>query len=215
MATVRFSQELRTQIMRSANNIFHSKIAAVRSRPLPAEWTGDTLYDAIFSEWRTHMEALPKEFFYSYDNFGLRTVGSIVVRTGFKLATKRRFPANIPSNQFVFRSGYGSTNEFDLKDHPDSPFRSLIDHFKQIERDAGALEEQRHAFAQGVQKVLDAHATLAPALKAWPALWDLLSEDVKNKHRFVANKANAPKPSLEGVDVAALTATVVMNKLGV
>jgi hypothetical protein len=66
-----------------------------------------------------------------------------------------------------------------------------------------------------VQKILHAHATLAPALKAWPALWDLLPESVKNKHRLVVSKASSEKPDLDGVDVASLTATVVMNKLGV
>ena len=215
MATVRFSQELRAQIMRSANNIFNSKITAVQSRPVPPEWTGDTIYDAIFSKWRTHMEALPREFFYQYDHINIRHAGSHVVRAGFQMPVKRSFPPHIPDSEFVTRSGYGSTNEFDLRDHSNSPFRSLLDHYKQVRADVEVLEEQRQAFAQGVQKVLEAHATLAPALKAWPALWDLLSEDTKNKHRLVTSKAGAAKPDLDGVDVASLTATVVMNKLGV
>lgn len=215
MATVRFSQELRATIANNARKMFLDKISAVRARPVPSEWTGDAIYDAIFAPWRTHMDALPGEFFYHYGSITIRTAGDTVVRAGFNLSDRRRFPCNIPDSAFVVRSGYGSTNEFDLKDHPDSPFKSLVDHYKQIQREVDTLDAQTLAFVEGVQKILNAHATLAPALKAWPALWDLLPESVKNKHRLVVNKANSEKPNLDGVDVASLTATVVMNKLGV
>ena len=215
MATVRFSQELRTTIANNARLLFITKISAVRSRPVPSEWTGDKIYDALFSPWRVHMDALPAAFFHQFDSITIRSAGNLMVRAGFKLAAKRSFPSGYAHSNFVVRSGYGATNEFDLKDHPDSPFKSLIDHYKQIQSEVEVLESQASVFVDGVQKILHAHATLAPALKAWPALWDLLPENVKNKHRLVVSKASSEKPDLDGVDVASLTATVVMNKLGV
>lgn len=215
MATVRFSQELRTTIMNNARLMFINKISTIRSRPVPSEWTGDAIYNAIFGEWRTHMEALPVEFFHQFDSITVRSVGNLMVRTGFRLTTKRSFPSGHAHSNFLTRASYGGVNEFDLKDHPDSPFKSLLDHYKQIQREVDVLEAQTLTFTTGVQKLLHAHATLAPALKAWPALWDLLPESAKDKHRLVANKVNTEKPDLDGVDVAALTATVVMNKLGV
>lgn len=215
MATVRFSQELRTTITNNARKMFLDKISAVRSRPVPSEWTGDAVYDAVFAPWRAHMDALPGEFFYHYATINIRMAGDTSVRAAFTMSDGRRFPRNIPDSAFITRSGYGSTNEFDLKDHPDSPFKSLVDHYKQIQREVDVLEAQTLTFTAGVQKLLHAHATLAPALKAWPALWDLLPDSAKDKHRLVVNKVNTEKPDLDGVDVAALTATVVMNKLGV
>lgn len=215
MATVRFSQELRTNIANNARLLFINKVSTIRSRPAPSEWTGDAIYNAIFGQWRVHMDALPVEFFHQFDSITIRSAGNLMVRAGFKLAAKRSFPSGYAHSNFVVRAGYGSTNEFELKDHPDSPFKSLVDHYKQIQREVEVLESQASTFVDGVQKILHAHATLAPALKAWPALWDFLPESVKNKHRLVVSKASSEKPDLDGVDVAALTATVVMNKLGV
>jgi hypothetical protein len=215
MAIVRFSRELRTSILNNANKLFTTRVTAVRERPVPAPWSGDVLYDTMFAPWRVHMDALPREFFYQYNVIGIRQVGKLLLRNTFLLSTQRPFPSGFPDSRFVIRSGYGGTNEFDLKDQPDSPYSSLIEHYKQIHTEVEAIEVQRHNFTAGVDKVLDAHTTLAPALKVWPALWDLLPEEVKDKHRLVVNKASADKPRLEGVDVASLTATVVMSKLGV
>jgi hypothetical protein len=65
---------------------------------------------------------------------------------------------------------------------------------------------------------LNSFSTLAPALKVWPALWDLLPEETKNKHREVvtrAPKTAAPDVSASLDKLGGVTAQLTINKLKV
>jgi hypothetical protein len=54
---------------------------------------------------------------------------------------------------------------------------------------------------------------LAPALKAWPALWELIPDDVKEKHREVKERS---KGGIDlDVDLNKLTAVSTAAKFGV
>ena len=74
-----------------------------------------------------------------------------------------------------------------------------------------AVEEKRKAFVEQVQKIITAHATLAPALKMWQPLWDLIPESYKDKHREI--KERTKKEVDIDVDLQSLTATVVAHKI--
>ncbi len=74
--------------------------------------------------------------------------------------------------------------------------------------------KRRDEFTASVKQVINAHATLAPALKMWPPLWDLLSEDVKNKHREVTERSAKATAETVGVDLNRLTALASLSKMG-
>jgi hypothetical protein len=67
-----------------------------------------------------------------------------------------------------------------------------------------------------VKAVITSYSTLAPALKAWPPLWDLLGEDVKDKHREVVEREKRdPAAAISGsVDLDRLTALASLSKMG-
>ena len=78
------------------------------------------------------------------------------------------------------------------------------------------LEKEQKAFVDGVREVVNAYSTLAPALKAWPALWDLVPEEKKEKHREVVERKKASdtaKNLAEEVDLTKLTGHVTADKL--
>jgi len=78
------------------------------------------------------------------------------------------------------------------------------------------LEQEQKAFVDGVQEVINAYSTLAPALKAWPALWDLVPEEKKEKHREVVERRKASDTAAnlaEEVDLSKLTGHVTADKL--
>ena len=75
-----------------------------------------------------------------------------------------------------------------------------------------ALEGQRDEFVAGVKKVVEAHSTLAPALKAWPPLWDLVPEEYRERHRKVVERTK-PEAGEIDVDLSKLTATVAVHKM--
>jgi hypothetical protein len=64
-----------------------------------------------------------------------------------------------------------------------------------------------------VKKVIEAYTTLAPALKAWPPLWELIPENYKNKHRQVVEREK--KEVKLDVDINKLTALSTAAKFGI
>jgi hypothetical protein len=64
-----------------------------------------------------------------------------------------------------------------------------------------------------VKEVCNTYSTLAPALKAWPPLWDLIPEDVKDKHREI--KERIKNEAVLSVDIGKLTALSTAAKFGI
>jgi len=211
MATVRMSQELRNNIIATANMIFTKKTNAIMERPLPAEWTADTIYEMAIAPWKDHMYALPAGFMARYNDFSINASG--FVRT-LRFSGPRAFPQKFPDTHYVTTSHSYMANVWKLPDVDGTPFKSLLDELAGWKRELDTIQSNKEAFVMGVAKVLGAHSTLAPALKAWPALWDLLPDETKERHKQVAVKGSTTKPELDGVDIATLTATVVMTKMG-
>jgi hypothetical protein len=73
------------------------------------------------------------------------------------------------------------------------------------------VRERKTMFVEQVKKIINAHATLAPALKLWQPLWDLIPEDYKERHRKVVERTKSD--TQVDVDLGSLTATVVAHKL--
>ena len=75
------------------------------------------------------------------------------------------------------------------------------------------IKEQAREFVEGVSKILTSYSTLAPALKAWPPLWELVPEYAKNKHKEITERRK-PEKVAPNVDVNRLTAVLTASKLG-
>jgi len=76
------------------------------------------------------------------------------------------------------------------------------------------LIERKAKFVNGVKELICAHSTLAPALKAWQPLWDLLPDTAKVRHNSKVER-NAKVDVQLAADLNALTATIVASKIGV
>jgi hypothetical protein len=87
----------------------------------------------------------------------------------------------------------------------------ILDEVTAYQQTINNLQSQQSAFVLSVKKVIAAHATLAPALKMWPALWDLIPEDTKNRHKEIVARTK-PAPTVD-VDLGSLTAAVTFSKL--
>lgn len=220
MATVRFSKEFKDSILKNARAVFKSREKSV-DEALPNKW-GDTVYDIVFADFIPALNNVPTEFLNMQDTF--RFGGFIEVDTlqsvsfSMPLSSKRPFPSgdNLPSGleTKVKRVGYYN-NEFKLRDLPE--FADFKTELLAWQVRKAEVAKQEREFVSAVQKVIEAHATLAPALKMWPPLWDLVNEEYRDRHREVVERV---KPSEkvqaleeEGINLSALTATVVAHKL--
>jgi hypothetical protein len=208
MATVRFSDELKELIVKNAEAIFKKQLDdAMASHP--KDW-GDRIYERAFAPYIPSMNALPSCFFTTVGTISLGKIGDMKVGVTCTLNNSRAYPYALPTTADfpVTKTGYSDT-DLTLKDIP---------MFEDIKAEAIAymervrvVRERKTIFVEQVKKIINAHATLAPALKLWQPLWDLIPESYKERHRTVVERTKSD--TQVDVDLGSLTATVVAHKL--
>lgn len=222
MAVVRFSGELRNNIANNAIKPFvdqHNKL--VESLPLTY---GPVMYEkALGAYYTTHMKPLPENFFIRKDNLridAIRVRGNdenallkLPRRMDFPLGQMLPFPVDgkCGTRLAAPMDNYGGgTYIAHADDLQDAEFIEMIRNWLEQLR---AINLQREEFVKSVNEITSAFTTLAPALKAWPPLWDLLPEHVREKHREVVEKKKRDPAESLTVDLDKMTGVVVRNKL--
>lgn len=210
MATVRFSQELRDNILRSARNKMQPAIDRVQeSAPNTPEWA-EKIYNTIFSEDLPAIRSLPSYWFNEYEGFEVARAFGQDTYLQMKFATPKPWPADFQQNHLAKRTGYGSAR-IELLDVPEwDEFKTEVLAYREKVMAAARRKEE---FVDAVRQVINAYTTLAPALKAWPALWELIPDHVKEKHREV--KERTKKEVEMSVDLNKMTALISAAKLGI
>jgi hypothetical protein len=212
MATVRFSKELQDSIRASARGKMQPAIQrAQQSRPDAATW-GPRIYDIMFSDVLPILNQVPAGWLNTQDAFEVVNVSGIKCPLQFSLGGSRPWPVSVPNTDKFSKAPHSyRINEVVLKEHPD--WQELKAEVEAYLLRVRAAEARQAEFVQMVDKVINAYSTLAPALKAWPPLWDLIPEDVKDRHRRVVERTKE-EVALD-VDFNKLTALSTAAKLGV
>jgi len=212
MATVRFSKELQTAILNNARRVFNNRMREA-DQSAPKDW-GDRIYDTIFARYIPSLNALPLEYFSTSESLSFAgfDIDGMTASFDMPLATNRPFPHELPKDlQHFARKAHYRNNEYKLKDIPEfAEFKQLVVEWKER---CNKIAEQRHQFVESVEKVINSHATLAPALKMWPPLWDLVPEEYKERHREVTDRTKKEASTVD-VDLNKMTAIATAAKIG-
>lgn len=213
MATVRFSSELRGDIQNNARDTFDHRIKAANKID---DSIGDRIYAHVFEQYYSKMQALPDCFFTLTEQIHLEKFGDIDVDRRIVFSKPMPFPEKYPANFKLKNSGWSITHVNYVYD-PDNVFDvELYGYFKARHEKLSKLHSQRDEFVDNVMKVCDSFTTLAPALKAWAPLWDLLPQETKDRHLTVSERKSAAVKSAEllnELDLSSMTANVVATKL--
>jgi hypothetical protein len=205
MATVRFSKDLTDTILKNAaQQLQTSVIAAKNSLDLPSD-TAVRIYETLFKDVLAQVNSLPDGWMKTITEITVRAIGDEACSLSFSLSHRVRWPVEFPESHLA-STGYGSSVR--LKSHPDWDFLSVP--FKAWASRVQAAESAQQEYVESVRAVLTTFTTLAPALKAWPPLWDLLPEATKNKHKEVTEKRKS-EVNLD-VDLSKMTAVAVAAK---
>jgi len=209
MATVRFSKELIDRIVAKArSNMAPAVTKAEESKP-DNSW-GQRIYDTMFLEAKPFITQAPAGWLKMVDRMDIEQVGSARCDMRFTFSPSVPWP-----NVFV-------TTALAKKDRSYSDGIALTDElvWGEFYAEVVAYNQRVHAakqrqadFVAMVSKVCDAYSTLAPALKAWPPLWDLIPDDVKDKHREI--KERTKNEVVLDVDIGKLTAMSTAAKFGI
>lgn len=209
MATIRLSQSLINDILDIAGKTQDKAIArAVESRP-SHDWA-EKIYNTLFGDEIALAEAVPEHWFDMVDTIRLRSIGSLDgSMLEFKLATPKRWPRKIDND--LAKMSYVGLTTLDLT-------HSLV--WGELHAEVAAwvarvlaAQTKKKEFISGVGKILSNHATLAPALKAWPPLWDYVPDAVKAKHKEVSTRGKKPEVKHD-VDISKLTSMAVAARIG-
>lgn len=209
MATVRFSKDLTEDILKNAGAKMAPLVEkATASRP-PQDW-GDRIYDVLFGEYRPVLTQLPAWWMSTQKEITIERIGSMSVNLGFALSQPMPWPNDMPSTPLARKAGYYRANELILTDH--EAWKELADEVVAYKQRLADARKQVDEFKGMVSQIIGAYATLAPALKAWPPLWELIPEATKEKHRQVVEREK--KDVKLEVDINKLTAMSVAARLG-
>ena len=208
MATVKIGKELRESVEKAAKSIFIRKKDALTQEMISDYQSVEFLYNTIMSPYLPIIAQLPKEMVRQTNelNFIVKDI-----RYPVKFASERPWFNKVPKNELMDGSRYYETDVNIRESAPE--WRDVVEHTVTYKAKMASLDEQQNTFVDGVRTIMDTYSTLAPALKAWPPLWDLLSEDVKDKHKEVVERKKPEQVEL-GIDLSKMTSTVVAHKIG-
>ena len=219
MATVRFSDRLKEEIIINARKMFKAELRTA-IEDVPKTWNGLYFYNTLFpKDVVDKMEALPEKFLpetrqlmfagfkSSEDTNEGRGYWSLGDDIQFDLVT----PVRMPDGSH-FDDWDKSWRSITLA-HDAPRFATIQAEFKVWRDKAQAIKNKRETFERGVKRVMNTYSTLSPALKAWPALWDLVPDEAKERHMRVTDRKKGEVKELGDLDVNNLTATVTLNKL--
>ena len=224
MATVRFSDTLKGEIRNKAKAMFQDKIKQAKDN-VPAHWA-DKVYECFFpADVRQKMASLPDYVLRKQEVIevnGWVNAPEDVWQTGayqhqtwmlegsIRLSFSKPMPwvANFEQADYGFKSSY-STGKFD---YDDARWDWLKPEFKEYNRKVFEAINKQESFLSSVNKLMETYTTLAPALKAWRPLWDLLPEEAKDRHKTVKERKVIKAEELD-LDLNAMTSAVALSKI--
>lgn len=223
MATVRFSDQLKDSIRNNAKAMFKANIDKAKA-DVPAHWA-DKIYQGFFpADDIAKFNALPAHVMQeknSLDFEGFFNAPEDVFQTAthkqsaYECSTVRlefskdmRWPNDIEKMDTGFKFQWRNSKA----DYNDSRWAWLVPEFKEYVRKIFEQESKEASFLEGVDKLMETYSTLAPAIKAWPALWDLVPDEAKERHKKVVERVKKDVDDV-GVDLNSMTAAVTFSKL--
>lgn len=211
MATVRLTKGLIDRIAEQAEAKMQPAVQKAHEQKPDNSW-GQRIYDILFREIKPILSQVPAGWLMMVDRIAISDVGSQPCGMTFAFTTPQPWPHLFLETELARCTYYGVT--IALKDHLvwGEFHAEVVAYHRRIQE----AIKRRDEYVDAVRKICNTYSTLAPALKAWPPLWELIPEDVKEKSREVkkrVKKREKKEVTLE-VDLAKLTALSAAAKLG-
>jgi len=230
MATVKISKELIEQVMSKARSVHSGRIYSVNKGIDLRGWTADSMMEFILGKdlLTTLRKPEMQPFVNTVTELHLERANG--VDAGITLSAPSS-PMPFPKGRSVtvtiadstgagigqawLTQHYSGTTGYVKLSVPNDKLNGLVEELQSARDEKRRLMSVQEEYLVSVRKVLDSFATLAPALKAWPALWELLPEETKEKHKQVREKPASRSAPAVDVDLDRLTAITAAHRLGV
>lgn len=131
---------------------------------------GDRIYELLYGPYLSRMEQLPTTFFRKIDRIDTRFIGEEILGYSFKLSSVKLGSYSHPPGDNVEASDYA--DKVNIKRTPYT--EDIIDAIVSWHKQKADIYEVRNNATTSVRRVMRANKSLAPAIKAFPPLVDLL-----------------------------------------
>lgn len=139
---------------------------------------GDRIYDLLYGPYLSRMEQLPVTFFRKFDRIDVRYVGEEILSYSFKFSSVRLGSYTHPPGDNV----EGSDTHNDKVNIKRTPYtEEIVDAITSWHKQKTDIYEVRNNATNAVRRVMREHKSLAPAIKAFPPLVDLLPAATRQK----------------------------------
>jgi hypothetical protein len=218
MATVRFSDDLRDNVLNNAKDLFANRLDTALKN-FPDDW-GMRVYKLIYRDHMDTMAKLPAGYLDTITKLQLTGFSSKVYPNPLGRAVGMPLPTSMPIPQRIEDNpmhGLADSGNRYNRDYKLNPFDDRWNEFKAeytvyCER-LDKLFDERDKFADSVNLIMNTYSTLAPALKAWPPLWDLIPADKQERHKEIVERKKKDIQLENVVDLNSMTAVSAMAKL--
>lgn len=185
MAIVRITDTITREILAKVDTVFAPELGKAKLLDLPETCTGDAVYDRMFAPWKDAMAAIPLEMMGHGREFVITKVAGHECRHTFQMSTVRVLPLRLPADPHVATDSYtGAQYKLNGAEYWSDLCAVVCSRNGKVHN----VAERTKKFKDGVEQVLKSHATLAPALKAWPPLWDILPAHIQDKHKEIKER---------------------------
>jgi len=212
MATVRITEKL---VDSTRGNIEQKFVPAMDAAKASQDTTGwaDRIYETVYRDYLPLINALPAKFFGTRDEIELKVPYSpFETRTlSLTFAVPRPLPHAMPENLYLEISQPWRNWQYTVKSWAAWPDmgEAYAAWVSRVQR----VRDERQTMKQSVHKLLRSHSTLAPCIKKWPALWDLIDDEYRDKHREVVERKGKDSGPEYDLDFDRMTAMVAKAKL--
>jgi hypothetical protein len=170
---------------------------------------GQVIYDTLFLDVKPIIAQLPVDWFRTLSTLEISGVGNQKCNLKFIFGIHQSWPNVFRTTKLAEKKSSYSDGITLTSDPVWAEFYAEVVAYN--DRVAVATQRQTE-FAAMVNQVIAAYSTLAPALKAWPPLWELIPEEVKNTHRRIVERTK--NEVVLNVDIGKLTALSTAAKFG-
>lgn len=154
---------------------------------------GDRIYELLYGSYLSRMQDLPETFFRRMDRVEVKYVAGEPLGYSFKLSSVKLAAYGHPPGDNVEASDYGE--KVNIKRTPLT--EEIVDAILSWHKQKTELYEVRNNATQAVKRVMKGFASLAPAIKAFPPLVDLLPAATRLKMEVPQHRLSSVQMELD------------------
>lgn len=218
MATVRITDELRRTVQYNLRNIYMARtnrICIINEADNPEQVA--QIYNFFVGDYVERMQALPDDFFVKTSEITFKSNDG-----GAQFVVKLTKPKPMPYavNHPLLKEQLWSYSKDHIAmlntttDYRNTVLEPVYTALSKVQE----IHQQRETALKQIDMLLCKYSTLSPALKEFPALWDLLPEATRDKHKEVVEKKpkreTASSHAQDVGDLSGLNAAIIASKLG-